>query len=458
MIVSSSSAQFVRVDPAFAPQFDARVTTVKLQPDQQILVGGLFTNVNGLYRPRLARLMSDGSVDASFAPGWTSQAMIVWDIQLVNTNLYVLFAGKWPRNASDLPAYAVLQCSTDGTLKHVFPFYARFVVDSQQRLIWGTTQSLCRHGPPEVRYYDANTLAGPTRLAQLDCHGAPRGWDWGVQAITLQQHEGQEKILIGGYFGEINSNIVSGIARLNNDGSIDTTFQRTNSEPITAIAIGPDRKIYTGSQSGIFRRWWANGENDASFGSDPPTHFTTGTRSTILPQADGLVYVIQEDGHGSYLRRLNQDGTTDTNFLVQTSTTGLYPYYMAHYVETMAVQPNGEVLIGGEFKKVNCVERFHLARLIPSAEPDSSECFVPPPKPAPELSTTRLRGARMVCCWPTNYPEYTLQATPRLRPRHPEKERWVTVAKEPVCSDDGVCCVTNSIARYGRHYRLVKVQ
>ena len=79
----------------------------------------------------------------------------------------------------------------------------------------------------------------------------------------------------------------------------------------------------------------------------------------------------------------------------------------------------------------------------------------PPPKPEPELTTTRLPWARMVCCWPTNYPEYTLQATRRLRSRQPEKEKWATVTNEAVVGESSVC-VTNRIARWGRHYRLVK--
>ena len=66
-----------------------------------------------------------------------------------------------------------------------------------------------------------------------------------------------------------------------------------------------------------------------------------------------------------------------------------------------------------------------------------------------------MRGAKMLCCWPTNYPEYTLQSTKRLRPNHPEREKWVTVTNEPVAGESTVC-VTNRIARWGKHYRLVK--
>jgi len=39
-----------------------------VQPDGRVLVGGLFTNLNGLQRNGLARLNANGTVDTSFAP------------------------------------------------------------------------------------------------------------------------------------------------------------------------------------------------------------------------------------------------------------------------------------------------------------------------------------------------------------------------------------------------------
>src|SRR4051794_28499177 len=37
-------------------------------PNGQILIGGNFQTVNGVYQPRLARLNADGSLDQSWAP------------------------------------------------------------------------------------------------------------------------------------------------------------------------------------------------------------------------------------------------------------------------------------------------------------------------------------------------------------------------------------------------------
>lgn len=45
-----------------------RVDTLVLRADGRILIGGLFAEVNGLTRNRLAQLKQDGSLDADFTP------------------------------------------------------------------------------------------------------------------------------------------------------------------------------------------------------------------------------------------------------------------------------------------------------------------------------------------------------------------------------------------------------
>ena len=51
------------------PGPDALVSSVALQADGRILIGGCFSTVNGLFRHRLSRLNPDGSVDTTFDPG-----------------------------------------------------------------------------------------------------------------------------------------------------------------------------------------------------------------------------------------------------------------------------------------------------------------------------------------------------------------------------------------------------
>ena len=57
------------IDLTFNPTIErpgAGVFDVVLQPNGKSVIGGAFTTVSGLSRPRVARLNSDGSVDTDF--------------------------------------------------------------------------------------------------------------------------------------------------------------------------------------------------------------------------------------------------------------------------------------------------------------------------------------------------------------------------------------------------------
>jgi uncharacterized delta-60 repeat protein len=58
------------LDTSFDPQggADIGVSTLLIQPDARIVVGGYFTKFGGARRPSIARLNSNGSVDLGFAP------------------------------------------------------------------------------------------------------------------------------------------------------------------------------------------------------------------------------------------------------------------------------------------------------------------------------------------------------------------------------------------------------
>ena len=59
------------VDTAFNPGAGANdfVNVIALLPDGKFMLGGDFTQVNGLFRDRLARLNADGTLDATFDLG-----------------------------------------------------------------------------------------------------------------------------------------------------------------------------------------------------------------------------------------------------------------------------------------------------------------------------------------------------------------------------------------------------
>jgi uncharacterized delta-60 repeat protein len=75
------------------------IRCLALQPDGKILIGGIFTSVNGVARNRIARLKDDGSVDLSFAPGEGASEVVRWvesqaDGKVVIVGGFSRFAGS----------------------------------------------------------------------------------------------------------------------------------------------------------------------------------------------------------------------------------------------------------------------------------------------------------------------------------------------------------------------------
>jgi uncharacterized delta-60 repeat protein len=195
-----------------------------------------------------------------------------------------------------------------------------------------------------------------------------------VNAVALQS---DGKVLIGGEFSTVNGVNRLGIARLNRDGSLDNHFLDGLSGVsgwVNALAVQGDGKILMGGyfykMNGIDRkslaRLNADGTLDAGFldGLSGITELRgeiAGTIYSIAVQNDGKVlvggvfYGVNGERRAN-LARLHSDGTLDRGFLDQLSGADAW-------ITAMAVQTDGQVLIGGPFLSVNGESRRGIARL-----------------------------------------------------------------------------------------------
>ena len=62
-------AQSGGLDTTFKPGFDGDVYSIRIQPNDKLLVSGFFSKVGNTSRSGVARLNSDGTLDTSFNPG-----------------------------------------------------------------------------------------------------------------------------------------------------------------------------------------------------------------------------------------------------------------------------------------------------------------------------------------------------------------------------------------------------
>jgi uncharacterized delta-60 repeat protein len=244
------------------------VSAITPQSDGKVFIGGSFTTVNGTARSCIARLNSDGTLDASFANGLTGADNTVTVIALQNDGK-VLIGGRFA-NVNGTGRGCIARLNPDGTLDNTF----------------------------------GSGLAGAVQTYSPVSSS--------VSDIALQN---DDKVLIGGFFTTVNGTTRSGIARLNSDGTLDTTFNGVATlYAAYSMALQSDGKVLIG---GAF---WFNG--------------------------------IPVDR----VARLNSDGTLDTTFANGQAD-------VENEVDAMALQSDGKVIIGGYFSTVNGLPRKNIARL-----------------------------------------------------------------------------------------------
>lgn len=415
------------LNASFPGPFNA-IQTISLQPDGKIIIGGQFINVGGAVRYRVARLNSDGSLDNSFTfvyigkPGLVSLitprsdgkifiagsftyvgderhsglALInsdgtldksFQDVKIGDSSIFavlplpdskVLVGGSFFINSSNGQRYAnLVRFNADGTFDTTFPsalsisdnsVYS-FVIQPDGKILVGglfnTSIGGARNGVVRL-----NSDGSLDSTFHIDVSGTNYP---GVAKITLQP---DGKILIGGYFSQVNGVSRSRIARLNSDGSLDTTFQNGmqgfnntfNNGSVLQIELQPDGKILAAGDfdtvNGTSRKYLVRLNPDGSLDNLFLNNFT-GTNSlvnAVAVERNGKILIagIFNSVNGqaqSRLAQLNANGSLDTSFSVSVSSFGVY---------SLAIESSGNVLVGGSFGLVNNLTRPGMFRILNS--------------------------------------------------------------------------------------------
>ncbi|MDW8216286.1 MAG: hypothetical protein RML57_01635 [Acidobacteriota bacterium] len=211
-------------------------------------------------------------------------------------------------------------------------------------------------------------VGGGARPENLDStFGAGQvGTGYVIHAVAVQP---DGKVVIGGQFNLVNGVARNCIARLNADGTLDMGFGAGTANDdfpfVLAVAVQPDGKVVIGGGftrvNGVARggiaRLNVDGTLDASFGARQSG--ASDWVEAMAVQPDGKVVIggrftrVNGVARGG-IARLNADGTLDTSFGAGQGgvSGGNFPR-----VHAVAVQPDGKVVIGGKFTRVNGVAR-----------------------------------------------------------------------------------------------------
>jgi uncharacterized delta-60 repeat protein len=352
------------------------IRAVAVQDDNRIIVCGDFAHVNGVARTNIARLNANGTLDLGFTfspgPDGTVSAVTVQpDQKLIISGGFTQISGTaWN---------SIARINPDGSLEPTFmPDSApgtnaairKLVVQSDGKIILGG-------GFTSVNGRIFRELARLNADGSLDTEFRPiSGFEplavlgGSVRAIATQP---DGKVLATGYFSEINGRAHQGLVRLNNDGTVDDTFNvnldfgsGTIGASGSALAIQTQGRIVI---AGYFYR--VNEVNRYNIARVDPAgtldnSFDAGTSTpricnTLTVQTDGKILFSYPDTiSGSGIGRLNFDGSRDTGFNVSLDPG---PHNLPKRVLAVAIQADTKIIIGGRLGLVNGVARDNIARL-----------------------------------------------------------------------------------------------
>jgi len=291
--------------------FNSAVTSLAMQSDGKIIAGGIFDSYNSASINKVARIDSTGILDISFSTGsvFSNQSYLVHAV-LVQSNGNIVVSG-----GSLLVPGGIAILNSNGALSSTLSYnYGGFS---------------------------------------------------GGEAYALA-NESNGNILCGGSFTRYNNTKRSKVAQLYADGWQNDTYTVTSGfdelSSLYKITLQPDGKILAGGYDvynyngtscyRIARIISQDGAYDTSF------HFTqyiSHVNEIVYDTIHNKILVGGYDIGGPSIYRLNLDGTLDPLFFSGTGFNG--------EVESINVQPNGKIVVAGDFSSYDNTPVHGIVRL-----------------------------------------------------------------------------------------------
>ncbi len=362
-------------DGGFSPLLNGDVIALGIQPDGKWVIGGSFTQVNGQPRAYIVRLNPDGSVDTSFADsglnGSVRKLIILPDGK-------ILIGGDF-NQAGGFTRVQLARLNANGTADPTFQApvladgnggFITFARQTDGKIVVGGGFSQAE-GQPHAGLIrlTTNGAVDTTFNPQVLRPGfIPLVWTIAIQSDS--------KIVIGGDFSLVNYEGRQNIARLNSNGTLDTTFTASSNARVYALALQPDKKILVGGVMSVLSgqavinlgRLNSNGTPDSGF-----LPSANASVNTMVVQTDGKILVggffnIANGDFRNYIMRLNGDGTADNTFI----NPGLNGY-----VWGLGLEPNGKIVAGGGFTQVGSLNQKYLVRFVSPSTPTQELIIAP---------------------------------------------------------------------------------
>jgi uncharacterized delta-60 repeat protein len=352
------------------------ISSIALQTDGKIIVAGRFTSYNGVARSRIVRINPDGSLDPTFiiGTGFTGLSNSgVFSIKLQPDGKIVAVGNFSGYNGT--ARYGIARLNSNGSLDATFNPGSGFNGEVWDLDIQPDGKIIA------VGVFSSYNGSSCSRISRINTNGSidatfniGSGFNADIGRTVKMQSDG--KIVVGGSFYSYNGTNCYYLTRINSDGTIDTVFNTSSGTAIGSdvynLNFQDDGKIivigngssYNSIVTGHMIRLNVDGSLDATFNMG--TGFDTYVETAFV-QPDGKLlfgggFTTYYETLQNRITRLNPDASLDPTF---NSGSGFNDY-----VRKICLQDDGKIVVGGGFTTFNGVARMKIARLNPDGSLD----------------------------------------------------------------------------------------
>lgn len=391
-------------------------------PDGRILLCGDFHSFNGLPARGLVRLHEDGSVDPTFkrvVNSWVRHLLVQPDGKIVIGGAFSSVEG--------VPRSLIARLNSDGSLDRTFnpgtgatdkltpgdpnpPYIFWMALQPDGKIL--VTGSFAK--------YNGAAAKGFARLnpdGSLDTTFKIGGGldSWGRFVNVLPNNQ----IILTGWFTSYNGQPFNRMVKLNSDGTPDTSFRPFfgDKTAIYSAALLPDGKWlvsgHSKNEQGLFKRGlarlFADGREDPAFVGK-----TNERTESLLVQADGKFWAC------GWFTSVNNTSRSGIALFTPDGSLDPLPVWSSPFIWSMAFDRRGNLLVAGGFTSIMGVQKYAIARLKTGSTQQSTE----PSSPRLSLRTVSA-GDIEITCPSESHCAYTLQRKTSI------DGNWSELANQP---------------------------
>ncbi|WP_299548613.1 delta-60 repeat domain-containing protein [Seonamhaeicola sp.] len=338
--------------------FNNNVQDLAIQSNGKIIVGGLFTEYNSNPSNFIACLNTGGTIDPTFLVGEGFDRNI--RTLFIQTDDKILVGGQF-NTYQGIPARGIIRLNPNGLIDNTFVYGSALNDFTSVEAFAEQNDSKLIIGGGFTNYNDT----GINRIARLNQNGSidnsfnvGSGFNGTVMDIQLQS---DGKIICVGAFTKYNNETVNGIIRLNTDGTIDKTFvtgsgfSTTPNNPFTIniesdgqIIIGGKFTNYNGTEINRIIRLNTDGSLDNSFNVGSGFNDIVFFRNAIQNDDRLIVCGAYTGYNGSPVNRIVRLKTDGSIDNTFNNGSGFDSTTLS-----VVTQSDGKIIIGGAFLNYN---------------------------------------------------------------------------------------------------------